>query len=286
MSETPRTPEPFTVEGHDGGRVAALLWNSVGGPGTLLIHATGFCKEVWAPVVDATRGAVPIAALDQRGHGDSSPINAPFDWWDLGRDALDVLGRLGWTSAVGVGHSSGAAALVMAELLRPGTLRAMVLVEPIVFPGPPYVRMEENPMSAGALRRRATFPSSDAVVDSYRGRGPFAHWDERVLRAYATHGFRADGAGGWTLKCAPEQEAEFYRGATLHGVWSRLGEVEPPVLVVGGAASTSHTPDFLRLQAEQFPHASVRIVDGASHFLPMEQVGVMAEIVGAVSESG
>src|SRR4030065_574868 len=70
------------------------------------------------------------------------------------------------------GHPSGAAALAMAELLRPGTFRALVLVEPIVFP-PPYFRAEENPMSAAALRRRSSFPSPEAALASFRGAGAF-----------------------------------------------------------------------------------------------------------------
>ena len=170
-------------------------------------------------------------------------------------------------------------ATVMAELLRPGTFARLVLVEPIIFPGPPYRRFEENPMSAAALKRRATFESAAAAFASYEGRGPFAGWDPAILQTYTEAGFTFDGDGGWTLKCPPEQEAEFYRGATLHGAWSRLGEIRCTVAVVGGADSTSHPREFLEAQAAQFPNAAVMVVPEATHFVPMERPGVIADLI-------
>ncbi len=243
------------------------------------MHATGFCKELWTPLVERHLTNHPVIAPDQRGHGDSTPITAPFDWWTLAGDTLAVLDYAGWSGVTGLGHSSGAAALVMAELLRPGTFGRLVLIEPIIFPGPPYHRFEDNPMSAAALRRRSTFESADAVVASYQGRGPFSGWDADVLRAYAEYGFAPDGEGGWTLKCPPEQEAEFYRGATLHGAWSRLGEIGCPTLLVGGADSSSHPRSFLEAQAARFPEAVVRVVEEATHFVPMERPGVIADLI-------
>jgi len=274
LSAITRSPEPFEVGAPDGARLAAVRIDGVHPPVLAAVHATGFCKELWEPVFEH----LPLhraIALDQRGHGDSSPIEAPFDWWTLGRDVLTVLGKDG--GIVAVGHSSGAAALVLAELLAPNTFSGLVLIEPIIFPGP-FFRAEENPMSARALRRRAAFPSPQAAYESYRGRGPFAGWDEAVLRRYVAHAFRA-GPDGWTLKCTPDQEAEFYRGATLHGAWDRLAEVHCPVVIVGGSDSDSHPPSFLDAQAARFPDASVRLVEGATHFAPMERPEATAQVV-------
>jgi pimeloyl-ACP methyl ester carboxylesterase len=270
LTATTPSPRPFPVTGRSGAHLAAERYHGTG-PGILLVHATGFCKELWEPVVEAALPGRDTVAVDQRGHGGSSPIEAPFDWWELGRDALDAVHAAGWRRPVGAGHSSGAAALVLAELLRPGTFAGLVLVEPIVFPGPPYFRAEDNPMSARALRRRAAFSSADAAFESFVGRGPFAGWDVRVLRRYVEHGFGPDGDGGITLRCPPSQEAEFYRGATEHGAWSRLGEIGCPAVVAGGAGSDSHPPTFLEEQASRFADAGVSVLPGATHFVPMEQ---------------
>ncbi len=246
-------------------------------PAIPLVHATGFCKETWEPFAGelAARGVDrELVAFDQRGHGDSSAPDPPFDWWHIGADVLAVAGP--GPLPLGVGHSSGAAGLVLAELAAPGTFAALLLIEPIVFP-PPFGRRESATLAAGALRRRASFPSAAAALENFNGRGPFAQWRPDALEAYVRGGLRREG-DEWRLKCRPEVEAEFYRMATAHGAWDRLGELRPRVVVVGGEHSSSHPRWFLEDQAARIPGARVVIVAGASHFVPMERPDAVADL--------
>ena len=262
---------------HDGVPIAAHL--AAGEPRIVYAHATGFCKEVWAPVMRHLPGA-GLLAIDQRGHGDSGVTEPPFDWWDLGRDLITVVEETAWNHPIGVGHSSGAASLVMAELLRPDTFRALLLIEPIIFP-PPYVRYEDLPLATAAERRRASYPSRDSARDSFKGRGPFALWVDDALDAYVDGAFEGrDGA--WALKCRPEVEAECYRAATLHGAWDRLGEVSCPAVVVGGEHSDTHPAVFISEQADRLGAGTVEIVEGATHFVPMERPDVIAALAEAL----
>ncbi len=253
----------------------------------LCVHATGFCKETWDPVVAELRAAGasnPVVAIDQRGHGDTTLPAVPFDWWDLGRDAGAAAAALGPPLALGIGHSSGGAALIMGELLAPGTFAALLLVEPIVFPGP-YRRNDPNPLSEGALRRRASFDSPAEAIANFRGKGPFARWEERALEAYVA-GCLGPEDGRWALKCRPEVEAGFYRQATVHATWERLGEVAAPAVVLAGEGSDSHPEAFARLQAEQLGDATAEIVPGATHFVPMERPAAVAAAAAALLARG
>jgi pimeloyl-ACP methyl ester carboxylesterase len=254
-----------------------------GEPGTVvLIHATGFCKETWLPVVAALRGRVATVALDQRGHGRSGKSDPPFDWWDLAADALHVLDVMDPPPPhIGLGHSSGGAALAMAEIVTPGTFDSLVLVEPIVFPGP-YGRTEDHPLTVGALRRRRAFDSIDDVLATFRGRGPFARWVDEALLAYAEFGTVEDEGGGRRLACPPEVEAEFYRAATAHGAWDRLGEIRCPVTVVVGEDSDSHPREVAAALTGRFRDADLVVVPGATHFVPMECPEALARVVSAL----
>lgn len=246
-------------------------------PGWVLwSHATGFCKETWYPVLNHAEG-VPSVLVDQRGHGDSELGPAPLDWWDLGRDLAAISAGFGKESPrLGVGHSSGATALIMAELLRPGTFDRLVLIEPVVFFEPSF---SVDDMVETARRRRSRFTSHADAIDRFTGRGPFAAWVSEALDAYVHHGLRPRPEGGFELKCDPEVEADFYRAGSTHGTWDRLGEVGCPVTLIAGAKSSTHGEAFAREQAGRFPASDLRFVPDAGHFVPMERPELIAEAV-------
>ena len=251
------------------------------GPLVVFVHATGFCKELCGPVISDTRELVPEfrgVAIDQRAHGDSGAPEPPFDWWNIGGDIVELIDGRG--PVIGVGHSAGGAALVLAELIEPGAFAALVLVEPIIFP-PPYGRYPGNPMSAGALRRKATFPSRQAAYKNFRSKPAFAGWQDRAMRAYVDGGLRqAD--DGVVLKCSPQAEAEFFMAATEHGAWDRLSEVESPALLLAGENSTTHQEPFLAELAARFSDGSYEIVPDTSHFVWMERPDAVAAQVAVV----
>ncbi|MFQ5517614.1 MAG: alpha/beta fold hydrolase, partial [Acidimicrobiia bacterium] len=241
-----------------GGGGVPIVWMRRPGDGlrTIWVHATGFCKEIWDPVFDElTSGGVPwqAVAYDQRSHGPSGVPTGALDPWDLGRDALAVVDAAGGVD-VGIGHSSGGAALVMAELLRPGTFRVLLLMEPIIFP-------DRDPAIAApfvdkTLRRRRRFASPQQAYDLYRGKEPFSTWDERSLWAYLGGGLRRT-AEEWELACRPENEAAFYRAFVRLGVWDRLGEVRAAVDVIVGAASDTYPPGHVDELVARFPDGNL-----------------------------
>lgn len=270
---------PAVVVAPDGVRLATTHWEKgIAGPRVVFVHGTGFCKEVAAPIVAdlaMLTAAFRAVAFDQRAHGDSSTPDFPIDWWDFGRDVLAVLH--GETGAIGVGHSAGGAAIMMAEILAPGTFARMVLVEPILLP-PPYGRFPGHSVVVVARRRRDRFATREEAYEQWRSKEPFSSWDDRALRHYVSGGLRPEG-GEFVLKCTREAEAQFYLGSTEHRAWERIGEIATPVLIVAGEHSTTHPPALLRALTERLPAAEVEVVPGASHLVWMEQPGEIARRV-------
>ena len=246
---------------------------SAPGARILMVHATGFCKEVWTPVVAETTRAgcrAGFRLVDLRSHGASDRSEPPLDWWDLGRD---VLAASGGGPIIGVGHSAGAAALVFAEILQPGTFRDLLLVEPIIFPGP--VGRSEHPLADAARRRQARFSTRQAARERFASRRLFARWDERALDAYVDHGL-VPADDGFRLACRPEDEAEYYVAAQAHGGFGKLSELDVPATIMGGADSDSHPRQLLRVQSSRIRGSDVQIVAGATHFVPMERPDAVA----------
>lgn len=240
-------------------------------------HATSFCGAVWDPV-RARLDDVDTFAWDHPGHGRGPHLEPPVDWRVFGEYVLEMTEPGG----VGVGHSMGAAALVMAQAEDPDRFRALVLIEPIVFPGP-YRREDRDPMARTAERRRPVFRSRQAAAEHFRGRGLFENWVDAAFDAYIECGLVGDDEV--TLACRPEVEADIYRAWKAHDTWERLGAIEVPVLVLAGEHSDTITPDFARRQVDRFPRAGVEIVADTGHFLPMERPALVADRVRRLVEA-
>lgn len=216
-----------------------------------------------------------MTAWDSRGHGESDPGELPFDWWDFAADVHAVIEQSEDARRLGMGHSMGGAALAMAEILRPGTFEALVLIEPIVF-RPPFGRFDD-PMVQGALRRKPAFPSPSAAFSNFSAKPAFARWDVDVMDAYVQGGL-VDEAGEWRLRCRPEHEADVYRGGSAHGAYDRLHEIGIPVLLMAGENSDTHDELFLEDLRSRIGNATAMVVSDAGHFLPMEQPETVAQI--------
>ncbi len=151
------------------------------GPTVLAAHATGFHGMVWQPLAGALadRTSARVVAPDLRGHGATVlPGGVMLDWDGFADDILAVVDALGLQRPVGVGHSKGGAALLRAEARRPGTFAGLWCFEPVVFP-PEFGRQrnDDNPLAAGALRRRDRFDSALDARANYGAKPPMAAFD-------------------------------------------------------------------------------------------------------------
>lgn len=259
--------------------VAHVLGGS--GPPLLLAHATGFHGRVWRPVAERLASAFSCVAPDARGHGDSPPpASGQLRWSDFAGDLLAVMDGLGLTRPLGVGHSSGATALLLAEQARPGTFAQLYCFEPIVVPAdPPLGRDPDSWLAEQARRRRTTFASRAEALDHYAGRRPLSRLDPAVLRAYVEHGLEDADDGAVRLKCVPDYEALVYEMATEHDCFVRLANVHCPVILVRGAHSDACPPGLFETLAGRLPRSRSEVLPGVSHLGPLEDPAAVARSI-------
>jgi pimeloyl-ACP methyl ester carboxylesterase len=251
-------------------------------PPLLFAHATGFHGHVWRPVARRLVDDFHLFTFDERGHGDTPPSEDGQSWHGFARDALAVVDANGLADRrpFGVGHSAGGAALILAELERPGTFGGLWCFEPILparYPESMPTPSNANPLANGARRRREVFPSKDAAYDNYAGKPPFQVLDPEALRAYVDHGFEELDDGTVRLKCRGEIEARTYEMAGAHGAVERLGEVTCPVVFACGALTdTPFGPDYLARLVETVPDGRIEVFDDLGHFGPLQDPDAIA----------
>ncbi len=259
------------------GQVLAL--HELGGEGrpALLCHATGFHGAVWEPYAAALGPDLERWAIDFRAHGASVVApGTPLPWDRFGIDvlaAVDALGAAPGTlgTLLGVGHSMGGAALLLAEQARPGTFAGLWLFEPIAPPPgtmPPDPGTGSGNLAEGAARRRATFASAAEALANYASKPPLHRLRADALHAYVRHGFTEGEDGQVHLACRPEDESQIYRGGGSHDAFAALGAVRCPVVVAVGdePGPSAFAPPVV----EALPAGRLETFADLGHFGPLE----------------
>lgn len=236
-----------------------------------LSHATGFNGLVWYPVLDQLPSA--SVSWDLRNHGRSDITGFPTSWWESAWDAAEVLDATSGHPRLGVGHSFGGSLLAMAWLEQSSRLDGLVLIEPIILPSL-FRRTPEHIYAQLAQRRRNQFESVEAARENFVSKLPFSRWHPQALEGYLTGGLTPDPEGeterAVRLSCPPEQETEIYTAAGLTGLVDFVEEIRIPCHLMIGAESDAYPPGWAGELAAKFDQVELEVVEGHSHFLPME----------------
>lgn len=268
------------MKSFDGAEIAVTVVEGDGSGVTVwLSHATGFCGACWRPVIDLLLPEVArLVVWDFRGHGRSQRSASPVSWWTMAGDVIEIRSAFSTDDDlhVGVGHSMGGAALVMAEITTPGSFDGLVLAEPILVGDP--VHRTSYPLADVVRKRRNHFESRDRAARNFERKAPFSRWHADALAGYLEEGL-VDRHDGLELSCAPDFEAEVYDTAHGHGAMRMLGAVTTPATVMVGDESDTYDVNWAATIARSMIDGEVVVVTGGDHFIPMEHPALVAREV-------
>jgi len=263
--------------------VEHAVWDWTGeGPPVLFCHGTGLHSRCWDQVI-VQLGGRRCFALDFRGHGRSEKPPSPYYWRTFGEDAAAIAACLDFRGGIGVGHSMGAHALVVAAASHPEAFSALLLIDPVIRSQEHYVGPFQG--AQFVAKRRNEWSSPQEMYESFANRRPFATWDRRVLRDYCDYGL-APANGGFVLACTPAIEAEIYENGALPNaaIYGEIAAIQIPVHVVRARPmrdasdlllGSPTTPDL----ASHFAHGTDRVCADRSHFIPMEDPALVARMI-------
>lgn len=227
-------------------------------------------RRLRAPLVEA---GCRVVTMDVRGHGDSSTGWPDLSARAVGRDIAALVRALGAGPAVVLGSSFAAGSALWAAADAPDTVRAAVLLGPIVRDAPP---------SAGRTLARAALALGFA--------GPWrvafwtAYWNSLFpLARPADHAQQRQRLAASLREPGRMAALRTMVGLSKADTEAMVGRVRPPSLVVMG----TRDPDFADPLAEADWLAgrlgAARLqVDGAGHYPHVEAPAAVASAVLAL----
>lgn len=263
----------------------SVLHREASGEGSVAVHfahATGFNAETYRELISALDPSLDVYAMDARGHGMS---DAPADpkklrSWVQYRKDLEALVETLSRPTVLAGHSMGATVSMELAAARPDLVQGLVLIDPVIVP-PRHVPMMALartfglagrliPISQAAARRRMEFPSREAAVENYVGKGPFRTWPREWIEAYVEGGTVATEEGAVRLSCDRVWESETFSSASINP-YRDIEKLRCPITLI---AREHDGPPFTRASRDAFmqrqPETRLLILEESSHFMTME----------------
>ena len=250
------------------------------GPVVLVAHATGFCAGAYLPVAARLADRFRVVGLDFRAHGRSGrPTGGDLSWTGMIDDVLAVVDHLDVGPVFAFGHSMGGAALLGAELARPGTLRGAFVFEPIVIPAAiaAAVNPGDNFLAVAARRRRSEFAGRPEALARYASRRPLDLFRADALHAYVEHGFAEADDGSIHLRCRPDDEADTFEAPAKPTTESMAGVGVPVVVGVGDQDTGPGPAMWSPAVAETLPRGRLARYRHLGHFGPFQDPDTLAD---------
>ncbi len=254
------------------------------------LHANGYPPDCYKPLLDLLQTKYHVFGMLLRALWEDSKPEEINDWHIFSDDLLNFLLDNKSEPIIGVGHSIGATVTLRAALRDPGKFRALVLIEPVLFPSPRmiswnFVRAiglgnKLHPLISAALRRRRTFDDLDTVYRGYRNRQVFRYMNNENLRAYIEGITKPSASGGYELVFSPEWEARiYYTGLRDFDIWRGLPKLEVPTLFIRGAETDTFREEAADLVKRKQPKAQVETLSKSAHLLPLERPKEVSDIM-------
>lgn len=261
-----------------------------------IAHATGLCSGVYSQFSKRLAEQYKVIGLDFRGHGKSKAIADPIGLknWEVFNNDLEGFFRHFNQPLVAIGHSLGGTVSAVLAARFPDLVSKLILIEPGFMPPVwrPFVYMVQKtgvsmhvPFVTSVTKRKKTWKNKTEATTELLKKGPFKSWRREVLEDYVHEGTKKSNGGLIKLRCNPIWEGRILATAPC-GIWKDVSKIKVPTLVLYGAKSKTFLPSVATKIKKLVPHALIKELPNAGHFIPMEFPKESAEIIIKFIEEG
>jgi len=253
-------------------------------PKLQFLHANGYPPACYLPLISLLQDRYHVSAMHLRPLWPGSNPQEIESWHPLSTDFLQFLDENESLSPpIAIGHSIGAIVSLRAALWHPERFRALVLIDPVLFP-PHYIVFAKiaktfglgyklHPLITRTLKRRRNFDNLEKLFASYRRKDIFRYFSDLSLRAYINGITKPSNSGGFELVYSPEWEARIYYSGVWrdNDIWQKLRSLKIPILIIRGAETdTFLLPTSQRVKRIR-PETNIITIEKSTHLVPLEK---------------
>jgi len=234
------------------------------GEGPSLVLAHGFTQnaQCWGHLADDLAQDHRLVLVDLPGHGASDPS---FDTSNL-QEAADALVEAGG-NGVYVGYSMGGRVALHAALSHPESIRGLVLIGATAGIDDEHARQARREADDD-LAARLEAMGLAAFLDRWLSNPLFAGLTPETACKTQRLTNRVEGLAASLRNTGTGNQEP---------LWSRLGEIDLPVLLIAGSEDAKFTDIGLRM-AEYLPRASLMSLPG-THAVHLETPTPVASVI-------
>ncbi len=262
-------------------------------PNLAFLHANGYPPECYRPLFERLGASYHLHAIPMRPLNPSANPRDLQDWRPLADDFQNYLAAENLCRPLVVGHSFGAVTALRAAIRQPGQIRALVLIDPVLFE--PHIILlwkliralglaeKLHPLIPAALKRRRKFDDLEGTFKRFRRYGVFRYFNDDSLWAYLRGITQPAAGGGYELRYTPEWEARIYATGISPDMelWRGLKGFPVPTLVLRGAETDTFSASAGQRVERTNPAIRVETIPQSTHLLALERPAEIAQKIGS-----
>jgi len=254
------------------------------GPVIHMAHANGFHPMMYRDLMSTLTPHYNVKAKLFRPFW-SDDHHKLKSWKLFGDDLIKYCDQEGFKNIIGIGHSMGGIASVLAMAKRPDLFSKLILLEPVVLMPryyysrflPQALRQRIIAPAKIAVKRKDRWASKEAAFEALSPKRVFKDIPENVFRDYIEYGTKDHPNGGVTLSYSKEWEAQVYMNSA--DPWPALKSLKIPVLVVRGAKSNVVPVSSWLYMKSMLKSFTFKEIENGGHLVPFEKKSEISKVI-------
>jgi 3-oxoadipate enol-lactonase len=260
---SPQSSTGLQARMRDGTAIRYAISGNERAPRIALIHSLAMDRHFWNPVVDRIKASATLLAYDCRGHGGSEKPAGPYSIDLFADDLCDLLGHVGWKSAIVAGASMGGSVALGFAARHPGRVSGLGLFDTTAWYGPDAARhWDERAAKAelDGLTGLVGFQKTRWFGDAFREQHP------EIVEASVATFLRNDVAA----------YAETCRMLGNLDLRSDLKKITIPTVIAVGEEDYATPPAMAVDLHAGIDNSTLSVIEGGRHLTPLEKPDAIA----------